>query len=326
MKKIIFIKLILLFAFSINFFAIDTPFFYKGARPIALGDAFTAIVDDENAISYNPAGLMNINENKIAIAGKLFSYDFLNENYTNNTVSFSLVYAKSFGIQIFYNLLGDKILLDADRTFLYEGIKIVAAFAYDINDYLYIGLSGNVTIQTGKAGGVEFDSGAIYKFNKYLKMGITIKNFINSGNFLIIDDYGNVGIISYPIFFNWGISAKPFDFFLLSFEIKNIFETESFFVDDKIERNKSIIFKRSYHIGAELNFLENYFFMIGLKAGEDIYRFENHNTYKMRNLVSSGLGYNLNFIRINASIANDFREVFNIKNPWQIYLSIAGDY
>jgi len=326
LKKIILILSILLFIFSFNFFAIDTPFFYKGARPAALGDAFTAVVDDENAISYNPAGLININENKIAIAGKLFSYNFLNENYTNNTLSFSLVYAKSFGIQIFYNLLGDKILLNPNKTFLYEGIKIIGAFAYDINDYLYIGLSGNVTIQTGKAGGVEFDSGLIYKFNKYLRTGLTIKNFINSGNFLILDDAGNVEIISYPIFLNWGISANPFDFFLLSFEIKNIFEAESFFTDDETECKKSLIFKRSYHIGAEFNFLENYFFMMGLETMEYIYNFENLNTYKMRNLVSSGMGYNLKFIRINASIANDFREIFNTKNPWQIYLSIAGDY
>ena len=33
---------------------------YKGIRPLGMGNAFTAIANDENAIVYNPAGLNNI--------------------------------------------------------------------------------------------------------------------------------------------------------------------------------------------------------------------------------------------------------------------------
>lgn len=36
------------------------PRFYRGVRPLGMGDAFTAVVDDENALFYNPAGLSNI--------------------------------------------------------------------------------------------------------------------------------------------------------------------------------------------------------------------------------------------------------------------------
>ncbi len=326
MKKIIFINIFFLLNYSMQVFSIDMPFFYKGARPMALGDAFTSVADDENAVSYNPAGLTDISENKITITGRIFSYDFLNENYTNNCVGFTLVYARSFGIQIFYNLLGDKILLSQEKIFLYEGIKITSAFAHSINDTFGVGLNGNVIVQTGKAGGVEFDIGFIYKINKYLKTGLALKNFINSGNFLIIDDVGDVRITSYPFFFNIGISATPFKFFLISFEIKNILETESFFTDKDMEGEKSITFKRSFHLGSEFNFLENFFVMTGLEAREDIPYLKFPYIYKMRYNMSYGLGYNFQFIRINISVANDFREVSNVKNPWQIYLSITGNY
>jgi hypothetical protein len=36
------------------------PSFYRGVRPLGMGDAFTAIADDENALFYNPAGLSKI--------------------------------------------------------------------------------------------------------------------------------------------------------------------------------------------------------------------------------------------------------------------------
>jgi hypothetical protein len=36
------------------------PNFYRGVRPLGMGNAFTAICDDENALFYNPAGLAEI--------------------------------------------------------------------------------------------------------------------------------------------------------------------------------------------------------------------------------------------------------------------------
>jgi hypothetical protein len=55
MKKII----LLLFSalISSSSFAADDKVFIKGARPMGMGGAFTAISDDENAFFYNPAGI-----------------------------------------------------------------------------------------------------------------------------------------------------------------------------------------------------------------------------------------------------------------------------
>lgn len=45
---------------SSHAFARAYPNFYRGIRPLGMGDAFTAISDDENALFYNPAGLAAI--------------------------------------------------------------------------------------------------------------------------------------------------------------------------------------------------------------------------------------------------------------------------
>lgn len=41
-------------------YAAEISSFYRGIRPLGMGNAFTAIADDENSIYYNPAGLNNI--------------------------------------------------------------------------------------------------------------------------------------------------------------------------------------------------------------------------------------------------------------------------
>jgi hypothetical protein len=45
---------------SSHAFAEAYPNFYRGIRPLGMGNAFTAISDDENALFYNPAGLAEI--------------------------------------------------------------------------------------------------------------------------------------------------------------------------------------------------------------------------------------------------------------------------
>jgi len=61
MKKIsvaLFFLLLSLFFIEINSsYAKELPVFYRGIRPLGMGDAFTAVSDDENGLFYNPAGL-----------------------------------------------------------------------------------------------------------------------------------------------------------------------------------------------------------------------------------------------------------------------------
>lgn len=47
------------------------PSFYRGVRPLGMGDAFTAVVDDENALFYNPAGLSKIDTLNLGVVNPL---------------------------------------------------------------------------------------------------------------------------------------------------------------------------------------------------------------------------------------------------------------
>jgi hypothetical protein len=49
----------------------EYPSFYRGVRPLAMGGAFTAVADDENALFYNPAGLADISRLNLAIVNPL---------------------------------------------------------------------------------------------------------------------------------------------------------------------------------------------------------------------------------------------------------------
>ena len=45
----------------------ELPYIYKGARPLGMGGAFTALSDDANALFYNPAGLADISGIRISV-------------------------------------------------------------------------------------------------------------------------------------------------------------------------------------------------------------------------------------------------------------------
>jgi hypothetical protein len=81
MKKCVGLIYILIFLFSLNIYATELPYIYKGARPLGMGGAFTALSDDANALFYNPGGLANIKENRVSlinieIEGSKKAYNF----------------------------------------------------------------------------------------------------------------------------------------------------------------------------------------------------------------------------------------------------------
>ena len=39
----------------------------SGARPVAMGGAFTGVADDENSLYYNPAGIASMNRNGVIL-------------------------------------------------------------------------------------------------------------------------------------------------------------------------------------------------------------------------------------------------------------------
>ena len=74
------IRKIILFVFAISLFnclgaeALELDYFYRGIRPLGMGDAFTAIADDKNAAFYNPSGLNSVKRGRLEVLPVLVEY------------------------------------------------------------------------------------------------------------------------------------------------------------------------------------------------------------------------------------------------------------
>jgi len=63
----VFFFFLALITVSVPAFALEFDFFYRGIRPLGMGDAFTAVANDENAAFYNPAGLDSVKKGRIEL-------------------------------------------------------------------------------------------------------------------------------------------------------------------------------------------------------------------------------------------------------------------
>jgi hypothetical protein len=65
--RVVLLVALFLLGSSYDIMAKQYPRLYRGIRPLGMGDAFTAVADDENALFYNPAGLSKISTFQIGI-------------------------------------------------------------------------------------------------------------------------------------------------------------------------------------------------------------------------------------------------------------------
>jgi len=65
------IMALFVFGTGYDIMAKQYPRLYRGVRPLGMGDAFTAVADDENALFYNPAGLSKISSFQLGILNPL---------------------------------------------------------------------------------------------------------------------------------------------------------------------------------------------------------------------------------------------------------------
>lgn len=316
-------------------FAIDTAFAFRGARPMGMGDAFSAVANDENAVAYNPAGLVKIEKSALAVFGRLFSYDFStdsgSENYINNSTGASVAF-KNFGFQAFYNVLGDDTTVINNESFLKSGMKMTGAFAYDSGVNISIGAAANVFAQSGGNGGISFDLGFLYFPNETLSFAIVFNDIITAGNSLVVDDYGYARPINRPARVNMGLAARPFKTFIMSFEVKNVTEAagevNQLTVIEAVETGFLFQFKRSFHLGFEYTFLDNYTLRAGMMSGEDVSSAGDLTApeYASRVAFCAGAGIKIGFARVDFALANDLREVYNVNSPPQMYASVAAEF
>lgn len=219
-RKILFSVIAFLFmSVSANSAPLET--FYSGIRPLAMGNAFTAVADDKNAVFYNPAGLNSVKKGRVDLLPPLIEVSQtivdlgsdasgLDTNDTSGTVDSLKKYVgnhmrgrvsvfpnytrKNFEIGFLENASLDAKVRQPSYPYVNTNIKndagLVLGIASDYtvkNETLQFGISGKFIQRRAVSrtySAVDL-SNANYKFEDDIKSGIGIG--INMGAIYRVD-------------------------------------------------------------------------------------------------------------------------------------------
>ena len=183
-----------LFVLTQNCFATSTAGqFLKigvGARPEAMGGAFTAISNDVDALMWNPAGL-----ERVSGVEQTFAHDSWIENINVDYIGFATRLSKQsvLGVGLEYVGYGDipSYNNDGDSRGSYNAYDLmgVVSYARKIHKNLSAGVSiksFQEKIQDEKASSMAADFGLLYSLER-LNLGLAAKNFGGSMKFISED-------------------------------------------------------------------------------------------------------------------------------------------
>ncbi|HVE15059.1 MAG TPA: PorV/PorQ family protein [Elusimicrobiota bacterium] len=148
-------------------------------RPVALGQAFTGVADDVNAITYNPAGLAGLQRQELALTHNQYlegiyqeylAYAFPTARFGTVGLSVNMLRVSPFAG---YDANDQRI---ADVTA--QDTAIGAAYAYGLGP-LSLGIAGyslNSRLDDSRAKGTSWDAGALWTPNKRLRVGAALRH------------------------------------------------------------------------------------------------------------------------------------------------------
>lgn len=137
--------------------------FDPGARPSGMGSAFTALVDDGNAVLFNPAGLTNMGLNKVEAS---LSVGLLSQDQLNNFLmvaqqlppdSYIAFHVNHYGVD---NIAGTDSFGNETSTIQDTELVFGATYAYDVSYHFKVGGSASFLYQ-GLAGDNAYGFGGI---------------------------------------------------------------------------------------------------------------------------------------------------------------------
>jgi hypothetical protein len=177
-----------------------------GVRPVAMGNAFTAISDDGNAVFWNPAGLGVVNS--YYVAGMLMNH-LTYFNYYNLTSAIPVDKSGTVGIGLSY--LGASDLEYSERgeelgEFTNSDMLLNIGYGRSLGRRGIISLGGALKVVRGQlyrysSYGVLADLGLILNPIRYLYVGTVIKNLGTPRRFIEMWEYA-------PVNFRQGVAVK----------------------------------------------------------------------------------------------------------------------
>lgn len=204
-----------------------------GARPGALGGAYSAVGEDATTITWNPAGLAYVKAIEFSFMHMIYDEDLTYE-YATGTVPLDF---GTFGVNFIY--LGMSPLAEmasGDTTgfdLSYSDLAFSLGFGRQINNYVGVGINAKYvknamgiedTTDYYKAQGFAFDAGALAVFDmfrfypkpeKNLRVGVSVQN-IGTGLKYINESH------PFPLVIKPGLFYKPIKYAEIVFDYNYI--------------------------------------------------------------------------------------------------------
>ncbi len=177
-----------------------------GVRPVAMGNAFTAISDDGNAVFWNPAGLGMVNG--YHVTGMLMNH-LSYFNYYNITSALPAGKAGTFGLGLSY--LGADDIEYSERgeeigTFTNSDMLLNIGYGRSFGRRRTVSVGGAFKVVRGQlyrysSYGVLADIGVLINPLRYIYLGTVIKHLGTPRHFIEMQEYP-------PVNFRQGVAVK----------------------------------------------------------------------------------------------------------------------
>lgn len=179
---------------------------FVGTRPLSMGGAFTAVADDANTISWNPAGLPGLRRTEFTTTYA----DLWAMGITNSYLGFVKPFSDRVALGFDWSNIGydDKELLYSENKMnLAVGIQLHRKFSFGLTlKYLMRDMQLDGT-SYGKSSGIGYDAGLLIQPLKKLKMGLGLYDL--GGTQVAYKDKSTETILGQA--FKLGISYMPVD-------------------------------------------------------------------------------------------------------------------
>jgi hypothetical protein len=237
-----------------------------GARPLAMGGAFSGLADDANATYWNPAGLVNLHTTETATMHTITNRDKINyQDYA--AVAFPLGLTSAIGVSwISHNLaLGQADVYPENPAESPFAIKNGVVF--DEQDWYWISIAQKLSDKSSIGLNVRSMQSSYSDLNSDIAIDIGLLSALNDNvTFGLLVQNANEPVLKYdndlPVRLwtqNWrpGLSIRPNDRSVISFELYDATDDasmRSLRVGYETHLSKSLAFRCGYYgLGAEDN-------------------------------------------------------------------------
>lgn len=246
-----------------------------GSRPLSMGEAFTAEINDVNSIYYNPAGLGSM---RYPVFSMFHNELILDSRFENLSLAYPL-YGGWFGLSnsFFWVPAFDKIDINGEKTGkvqFYNG-NLTTGYGYDLG-FVYLGGTFKYIYQkidTLFVNSFATDLGILKGMYLYSPFDSPIRNF--HVGFSVLNLGTKAKDDPLPRMIRFGTSYKPTKWFGINLDMTENFINTSDLYDF------TYLFEESFRVntGIEFNYLE----LLYIRGG---WRFNDAGTYSL------GFGFN----------------------------------